>query len=597
MGPVAANRWLLLVALLWPVGLLAAPPVADWLHEAEQVRSSRPERLAELLIELDAAAASATPSQRERIAYLHAYADVYAGRYASALAQARNLIGTSQDADMRVRARALVVIIHGLTRHFAEGLRELETLHGEVDQVEDVDVRRQVLFASGGLYWQVGQYALAIRDLDTLLERTGPVSERDRCFVTQLREDARQGAGEKSDPDELRAIIDQCLAAGEPLVANIARLSLARAMELDGQTAAAIALLREWLPEIEATRYPRLVTEVHSELAEWLVDAGDLAAARRHAMKAVAEATDETSLLPLTTAHRVLYEVAEARGDAPAALYHYRRYAEADKAYLNDVKAREFAYQIVRRETQQQDQQIALLDQQNQVLLLRQQVSEQAAQNTRLLIALLLFLLASLGYWAWRVTRRHRSLRLLAEIDSLTGVCNRRHFLQQAERCLEQSARAGETVALVMFDLDHFKQINDNFGHVTGDWVLEQVASECRSLGRRIDLFGRLGGEEFAILLPGCDSGAAARLAEQCRGRIAAIDTTPCGHDFPLAASFGVTDTVLSGYVPGRLLSHADQALYRAKHRGRNLVCVYAGEPVRSKMPAHLAAGVTSQSS
>ena len=595
MGTVAAMRWMLLVAVLLPASVRGAPPVADWLREAEEVRSAEPARLAELLVELDAASAFATPAQREQVAYLHAYADAYSGRYASALGVARNLVETSQDPDMRIRARALIVTIHGLTRHFAEGLRELEMLHDGLENARDSEVRRIGLFASGGLYWQVGQYALAMRDFNMFIEDTGPLSERDRCFATHLREEVRQASG--SVADALPAVIDQCLAAGEPLIANMARLALARGMELGGDTAAAIALLRKWLPEMEATRYPRLVTDVHAALAEWLVEMGELDAAQRHAARAIAEARDDTALLPLTTAHRVLYEIAEARGDARTALHHYRLYAEADKAYLNDVKAREFAYQNVRRETQQQNQQIELLDQQNQVLVLRQQVSEQAAQNTRLLIALLLFLLASLAYWAWRVTRRHQSLRLLAEMDSLTGVCNRRHFMLEAERGLEQCARSGEWVALVMFDLDHFKQINDNFGHVTGDWVLEQVAAACRSLCRRMDVLGRLGGEEFAILLPGCNAEAAARVAEQCRLRISSIDTTGCGHHFPLAASFGVTDTGLSGYVLSRLLSHADQARYRATHGGRNLVCVSAGEPVRSKVPVHVAGDFASQPS
>ena len=597
MGRIVATRWLLLVAILVPMASWAAPPVAAWLEEADAVRSARPARLAELLVDLDAAAASATPAQREHIAYLHAYADAYSGRYANALAEARNLVETSGDPDLRVRARALIVTIHGLTRHFAEGLRELEALHDGLVQVRDDAARRQALFASAGLYRQVGQYALATRDVGEMIERSGTLSDREMCFATQLRQETRQASGDASDAAELEAIIDQCLAAGEPLVANMARLSLARGRERAGRPDEAIAMLRGWLAEMEATRYPRLVTDVHSALAEWLAATGDLVAAQHHATRAIAEATDDTALLPLTTAHRVLYEIADARGDARGALYHYRRYAEADKAYLNDVKAREFAYQIVRRETQQQNQQIELLDQQNQVLVLRQQVSEQQARNTQLLIALLLVLLASLAYWAWRVTRRHHSLRLLAEMDSLTGVCNRRHFLLQAERCLEQYDRSGETVALVMFDLDHFKQINDNYGHVTGDWVLEQVAATCRSLCRRVDQFGRLGGEEFAILLPGCDAEAAGRVAEQCRARIASIDTRGTGHAFPLAASFGVTDTLLSGYVLGRLLSHADQALYRAKHGGRNMVCVYAGEPVRAKVPAQLSTGLVSQPS
>ncbi|HET8818547.1 MAG TPA: GGDEF domain-containing protein [Xanthomonadaceae bacterium] len=597
MRRIAAKRWCLLVAVLLPVALHAAPPVAEWLAEAEAVRSAQPARLAALLVDLDAAAGSATPAQREQIAYLHAYSDAYAGRYASALADARNIVETTQSPDMRKRARALIVTIHGLSRHFAEGLRELEALHAGLEQIEDQDVRRIALFASAGLYRQVGQYALAIRDLDQFIEDTGPLSDRERCFATQLREEARQAAGQPPSAGTLQAIIDQCLAAGEPLVANMARLSLARGTELGGDAPAAIAMLRTWLPEIEATRYPRLVTDVHSALAEWLADAGDLAAAQRHAMRAVAEARDDRALLPLTTAHQVLYEIAVARDDLRAALHHYKRYAEADKAYLNDVKAREFAYQIVRRETQQQNQQIALLDQQNQVLTLRQKVNEQAAQNTRLLIALLLVLLASIAFWAWRVGRRHHSLRHLAEIDSLTGACNRRYFLVQAEQCLQQCARTNDTVALVMFDLDHFKQINDNHGHVTGDWVLEQVAESCRPLCRRVDKFGRLGGEEFALLLPGCDSDAAARVAEQCRRKIASIDTSGSGQAFPLTASFGVTDTMRSGYVVGRLLSHADQALYLAKDGGRNMVCVFTGEQDRPASVGQVSPGVASQRS
>ena len=123
-------RWCLLVAVLLPVLSQAAPPVADWLAEAEVVRSAKPARLAELLVDLDGAVAAATPAQRERISYLHAYADAYAGRYASALAEARNLVETSRDQDMQMRARALIVTIHGLSRHFAEGLRELEALPG-----------------------------------------------------------------------------------------------------------------------------------------------------------------------------------------------------------------------------------------------------------------------------------------------------------------------------------------------------------------------------------------------------------------------------------------------------------------------------------
>ena len=190
---------------------------------------------------------------------------------------------------------------------------------------------------------------------------------------------------------------------------------------------------------------------------------------------------------------------------------------------------------------------------------------------------LLVMLVASIGYWAYKIKRVQLSLKQMAETDALTGVCNRHHFTLQAERALAQCARAGEEVSLIMFDLDHFKLVNDRYGHQTGDWVLKEVADACKGFCRRIDVLGRLGGEEFAILMYGCDLRGATRVAEDCRVRLAQIDTRGTGHTFAVTASFGVTSSALSGYSLAKLLSHADKMLYRAKHLGRNRVCMFEG--------------------
>src|SRR3546814_1387890 len=121
------------------------------------------------------------------------------------------------------------------------------------------------------------------------------------------------------------------------------------------------------------------------------------------------------------------------------------------------------------------------LNKENEVLQLQQRVSDQKAQSSRLLILLLVVLVDSVGYWAFKIKRVQVSLRRMAETDALTGLCNRHHFTQQSLQTLGQAARAGEDVALVMFDLDHFKSINDRFGHDTGDWALKKVAEHCRT--------------------------------------------------------------------------------------------------------------------
>jgi diguanylate cyclase (GGDEF)-like protein len=248
----------------------------------------------------------------------------------------------------------------------------------------------------------------------------------------------------------------------------------------------------------------------------------------------------------------------------------------ADKAYLDDVKARELAFQLARHETLQKNQTIALLNNQNRVLQLEQKVASQSARNVQLLIALLVMLLATIGYWAFKTKRTQVSFRKLAETDALTGVSNRHHFSRRAAEMLEMCSRNGEQAVLVMLDLDRFKSINDEFGHPVGDWVLIEVAGVCSSVCRRNDLFGRLGGEEFAFLLVGADLESATAVAQLCRARIRAIDTSATGKRFQISASFGVATTATEGHDFHRLMAHADEAMYRAKRAGRDRVELYA---------------------
>src|SRR5690606_24979849 len=140
---------------------------------------------------------------------------------------------------------------------------------------------------------------------------------------------------------------------------------------------------------------------------------------------------------------------------------------------------------------------------------------------------------------------------------------------------LDRCQRDGEAVAMVMFDLDEFKSINDRFGHGVGDWVLRQVADACRGCIRRADLLGRIGGEEFAVLLPGATAAEGIVLAEKCREALHRIDTRSTGRDFRISGSFGVADTLRAGFDFNKLLASADAAMYAAKRGGRDRVAVF----------------------
>jgi diguanylate cyclase (GGDEF)-like protein len=169
--------------------------------------------------------------------------------------------------------------------------------------------------------------------------------------------------------------------------------------------------------------------------------------------------------------------------------------------------------------------------------------------------------------------------RQLAITDPLTGIFNRRHFFQLAMSELQRTCRYGHSLTVIIFDLDYFKLVNDNYGHDIGDQVLQSVANAVRASIRTMDIFARYGGEEFILLLPETGLEAGLALAERLRCRIAA---TPVPHQpdpIQITLSAGISVLTPSGQphpmapdTLGQLIKHADQALYEAKKSGRNRV-------------------------
>ncbi|MCC5948280.1 MAG: diguanylate cyclase [Nitriliruptoraceae bacterium] len=158
-------------------------------------------------------------------------------------------------------------------------------------------------------------------------------------------------------------------------------------------------------------------------------------------------------------------------------------------------------------------------------------------------------------------------LETLASVDGLTGCLNHRGFHERLEAEAARSIREGRPLALVHLDLDRFKAINDTYGHPTGDEVLATVGATLNGLARRSDAVGRLGGEEFAILLPQVDAAEAARIAERARHAIRDQDAP-----VPVTVSIGVATLADAGGRPDRLVREADAALYAAKRAGRDRV-------------------------
>lgn len=165
-------------------------------------------------------------------------------------------------------------------------------------------------------------------------------------------------------------------------------------------------------------------------------------------------------------------------------------------------------------------------------------------------------------------------LQKLARTDPLTGLFNRREFLERLELEVEKATRLSHySAVLLMLDLDFFKQINDTYGHATGDAVLKAVAEILHNTSRAIDVPARLGGEEFAVLLSGADKNEALAIAERLREQVAKIVIDHEAGPVTITVSIGAASLSADDINGEAVLHRADTALYEAKDKGRNQTC------------------------
>jgi len=168
--------------------------------------------------------------------------------------------------------------------------------------------------------------------------------------------------------------------------------------------------------------------------------------------------------------------------------------------------------------------------------------------------------------------RAERALRELATQDPLTGVSNRRRFFEAARHEFERARRHKRPLSILMLDVDEFKGVNDCHGHAAGDMMLKALCTVLQASVRKIDFVGRLGGEEFGVLLPEAELPVAAQIAERCRRAVEASVARDGGKELKFTASFGVAALSDADGSAEDCLRRADAALYRAKQRGRNRV-------------------------
>jgi len=551
------------------VGTIADP--AAFLAQTESLGIRDHARFVQQLAQIHREAPALSPADQWRLRYLDAWETMFGGDYPRSEAQLREIIAHSGDSSLKAKASALLMSNLGLNRRYEEAFALANSLASSLPDIADPAARSMVLLNLSQAANGAGQIALATQYAD-IAEASVPSGESP-CRAQVLRIAALQNGKRltSSDPDVAQTI-QTCVEAGQRVYANAVRLILGDLYLGENQPRKALALLGQIDQDIQASHYHLHMVSGLVQRAKALVALGNYDDARKAGLAAIAMRGPGETNEWLRDAYETLYKVEKAHGDAVSALSYYEQYVAQDRSNLDDITARGLAFELSQQHTLLQKLETERLSKQNSILRLQKSLETKAVETGRLYIVLLLMFLASVVFWLVRLKLSQLRFKKLSCHDGLTGIYNRQHFMSEADRVLGSLEKRHESACLVFIDLDHFKEVNDNHGHAMGDLVLMHTVAICRQQLRPTDLFGRLGGEEFGVLLADCPRAQGLVIADRIRMAIEASPVVDEGRVVSFSASAGLASTSKSGHELQRLCRDADVALYRAKRAGRNRV-------------------------
>lgn len=570
-------KWLL-ISILFTASSCWAGGVSDANRKliiADKLRSSEPATFNQLLNELDSQRDSLLPKQRAHLNYLKLYQLAFNGQFEQALVVAADIIGSDANDLLKFRTNLTMVNIYAISQRWSEGLAYLSDALTILPSLHNEEMQQFGLLVSAMFYNQLGQFELGLDYAQRLKARTS--EGRNFCLSQHLILEAKFKLEQATlANNEVQLALASCRKAGEGLsVATIHWFEAAQLIDNGDVTTARDYLLRN-LAEAEQANYRNLNSKYYSLLAKAYFLGKNYSQAESFASKAIAQMVKPATTQSLMLSYQLLYQIAKLNNHHQSAFEYLELYSKANVSYLDEVNTKDLAYRLAQHTIGAQKNQAKLFRQQNQILSSENLLAASNAQKRLLYISLLVMIVTLLVFWIYKSRAVNQRLSRMAQYDHLTGTLARGYFFEVANSAIQYCRTSEQELSCIVFDLDCFKAINDNHGHDCGDWALQQVVEQCRPFIRNKDVFGRIGGEEFCIVLPGCQLDSAVNMAERCRQAICDLDTTPSGATFNLSASFGVTSVALSGLHLEKLVADADSAMYQSKHSSRNRVTKFS---------------------
>ncbi len=532
------------------------------------------DRFISILTDIESINDQLTPRQQARLKYLQAYKLAYDNKRQVAISLYKQVFDSTADAEVRIPALSSLIYNYGYLQEWENGLNYIDILIPQLSAIKNPSERVRAYESLINFYNKIGEFELAAQHLQSLMRLN--LDEKQLCVANMLEVEALSGSGDlKNHLETVPERITLCEKVNVMIAASNIRLYLAEFLVSQGESEEAVQLLSDQLSTAENTNYAPLIASVYGGLAQAYLKQKNTEKAKFYALKIVNSLQFRQFSPPLIKAYDTLHKIASEEQDFESAYKYLKEFEKLNNIQLESEKRKNLAVQQAKNNAIQNANRISLLDKENTILKTQAELSKEQAENGRMALGLVSSFVLLMIVWIYRSRKNQLRLKKLAEIDGLTGVSNRYHFNRTVSQRLSHSEKHYEAVSFILFDLDHFKSINDNFGHQVGDWALQEAVLAARSVCREHDVIGRMGGEEFAILLCGCDMAKALQIAELCRLAIEKIDTIDSGYRYRISASFGVSDAKTCGYNVDKLFAGADAALYKSKNSGRNRVYQY----------------------
>ncbi len=424
------------------------------------------------------------------------------------------------------------------------------------------------------LYRRMGDYDDAADYLRQALAAIGGAREKRQLLAI----DMEQGflASERGEPgaavEPLQRALDLAREIGPPQNVGAALLAQAENSNQLGQYDTALQELAEASRIFQSVSDHSNTDMLALQSAEAHAGLGQHSLAAQEFQAAASALSSSGNLRYLAELYAARSKNEEALGQTQAALDDLKRMIATNKKLEQKTKAQVTTLMRYRFDSARRDLENRRLADEKELQSQKLASLESVRKWQWLAILLSVVLMLGVAWLAYRQLLKSRHLHRLSLIDALTGISNRRDIDHVLETATARASQSHEELTVVILDIDHFKHVNDAYGHQVGDQVLRETARLCQDSMREHDRFGRFGGEEFLVVLPETDLEHGLMVAERLRAKVAATVFAVGDAQIRITVSFGVASLRANESTPSTLVMRADRALFRAKQTGRNRV-------------------------